>query len=227
MTPEWYCCHRVHLKLTNWWQLIRERISATLPQELFIRKFFFSLFLRKIQRIDDFILFFLSNRHSSKTNLNIKAGGEPQQFQAPTFLTEPMSKTANEGETVTLDCVANGNPKPQIKWLRNGEDIEINESNPKFRIIGTGSLQIVSVAETDAGNYQCRASNSMESADIEISLLVQVPPKFIQSPTDRIAYEKDELEMVCAIRGKPTPIVQWLKNGDVITPNDYMQIVNG
>lgn len=54
-----------------------------------------------------------------------------------------------------------------------------------------------------------------------------MPPKFVQIPTDRIAFEKDELEMVCAIRGKPTPIVQWLKNGDVITPNDYMQIVNG
>lgn len=54
-----------------------------------------------------------------------------------------------------------------------------------------------------------------------------MPPKFVQNPTDRIAYEKDELEMVCAIRGKPTPIVQWLKNGDVITPNEYMQIVNG
>lgn len=168
-----------------------------------------------------------SRRHSSKTNLNIKAGGEPQQFQPPIFLTESTSKTVNEGETVTLDCVANGNPKPQIKWLRNGEDIDISDSNPRFRTIGTGSLQIISIDEADAGNYQCRASNSMDSADIEISLLVQVPPKFVQNPTDRIAYEKDELEMVCAIKGKPTPIVQWLKNGDVITPNDYMQIVNG
>lgn len=183
--------------------------------------------------INRFVIFSLSpfpyaqHRHSSKTNLNIKVGGEPQQFQSPTFLTESTSKTFNEGDTVTLDCVANGNPKPQIKWLRNGEDMEISETNSKFRMIGTGTLQITSIGEADAGNYQCRASNSMDSADIEISLLVQVPPKFVENPTDRIAFEKDELEMVCAIRGKPTPIVQWLKNGDVITPNDYMQIVNG
>lgn len=170
----------------------------------------------------------VSYRHSSKTNINIRAGGEPQTFQSPTFLTESTSKTVNEGETVILDCVANGNPKPQIKWLRNGEDINIgSDSNATFRMIGTGSLQITSITEADAGNYQCRASNTMDSADIEISLMVQVPPKFVQMPMDRIAYEKDELEMVCAIRGKPTPIVQWLKNGDVITPNDYMQIVNG
>lgn len=170
---------------------------------------------------------FFRCRHSSKTNLNIKAGGEPQQFQQPSFLTESISKIVNEGATVTLDCVANGNPRPQIKWLRNGEDIDISDLDSRFRMIGTGSLQITSISESDAGNYQCRASNSMDSADTEISLIVQVPPKFIQSPNDRNAHEKDELEMICSIRGKPTPIVQWLKNGDVITPNDYMQIVNG
>lgn len=149
-----------------------------------------------------------SYRHSSKTNLNIKAGGEPQTFQNPSFLTESTSKTVNEGGTVVLECVANGNPKPQIKWLRNGEDIEIGDSeSSRFRMIGTGSLQIRQIAETDAGNYQCRASNSMDSADIEYLLMVQVPPKFVHMPTDRIAYEKDELEMVCTIRGKPTPIV--------------------
>lgn len=172
--------------------------------------------------------FFVIYRHSSKTNLNIKEGGEPQTFQSPTFLTESTSKTVNEGDTITLECVANGNPKPKLYWLRNGEDIEIGDTDSsRFRMTGTGSLEIRSIAETDAGNYQCRASNSMDSADIEITLMVQVPPKFVNMPIDRVAYEKDELEMVCAIRGKPTPIVQWLKNGDVITPNDYMQIVNG
>lgn len=97
----------------------------------------------------------------------------------------------------------------------------------RFRIIGTGSLQIQSIEDNDSGNYQCRASNSIDSSDIQISVQVQVPPKFIQTPVDKVAYEKEELELSCAIRGKPTPIIHWLKNGDVITPNDYMQIVNG
>lgn len=51
--------------------------------------------------------------------------GEPQSFQAPNFLTESTSQTITEGSTITLDCVSNGNPKPQIKWLRNGEDIDL------------------------------------------------------------------------------------------------------
>lgn len=166
-------------------------------------------------------------RYSSKTNLNIKAGGEPQTFQQPIFSTESSSRKINEGATITLDCVANGNPKPQIKWLRNGEDIDISDLDSRYRIVGTGSLQINSINDVDTGNYQCRASNSIDSADIQISLMVQIPPKFVQKPNDRVAYEKDELEMICSIHGKPTPVVHWLKNGDIITPNDFMKIVNG
>lgn len=97
----------------------------------------------------------------------------------------------------------------------------------RFRIVGTGSLYITSVDESDAGNYQCRASNSVDSLDIQATLNVQVPPKFIESPTDKMALEKEELELVCLIRGKPTPVIHWLKNGDIITPNDYMQVVGG
>lgn len=102
-----------------------------------------------------------------------------------------------------------------------------SDLDSRFRIIGTGSLQISSVDDIDSGNYQCRASNSVDSQDMQASLQVQVPPKFVERPTDKMAMEKEELEFVCGIRGKPTPVIQWLKNGDVITPNDYMQIVGG
>lgn len=94
-------------------------------------------------------------------------------------------------------------------------------------MIGTGSLQITFVQDSDTGDYQCRASNSVDSLDASASVHVQVPPKCIKSPINKIAHEKDELEFSCAIIGKPTPVVQWLKNGDLITPNDYMQIVGG
>lgn len=97
----------------------------------------------------------------------------------------------------------------------------------RFRIVGTGSLQITNPGDSDSGNYQCRASNSIDSSDMQVSVQVQVPPIFITKPVDKVAYEKEELEMACSISGKPTPVVQWLKNGDVITPNEYMQIVGG
>lgn len=165
---------------------------------------------------------------SSKSNLNIKStAGQPQSFEPPSFVIVPQPQTVREGDTVILDCVANGNPKPTIKWLRNGEEIDMNDLDSRFRIIGTGSLQINFIQDLDAGDYQCRASNSEDSLDASATVQVQVPPKFMLSPEDKVAYEKEELELQCSIHGKPTPIIQWLKNGDLITPNEYMQIVGG
>lgn len=102
-----------------------------------------------------------------------------------------------------------------------------SDLDSRFRIIGTGSLHIESAKEADSGEYQCRAINSEDSLDATASLQVQVSPRFRQRPSDKKAQEKDELELVCEIDGKPTPNIHWLKNGDVITPNEYMQIVNG
>lgn len=86
---------------------------------------------------------------------------------------------------------------------------------------------MTSVQDNDTGDYQCRASNSVDSLDASATIQVQVPPKFTKFPGNKVAHEKDEIEFNCAIIGKPTPIVHWLKNGDLITPNDYMQIVGG
>lgn len=102
-----------------------------------------------------------------------------------------------------------------------------SDLDSRFRIIGTGSLQISSVEDGDSGDYQCRASNSVDSLDASATLNVHIPPKFVKAPADKVANEKDELELPCAIHGKPYPVIQWLKNGDLITPNDYMQITNG
>lgn len=42
-----------------------------------------------------------------------------------------------------------------------------------------------------------------------------------------MAYEKEDVELSCQVYGKPDPKVQWLKNGEVITVNDYLQYSNG
>jgi Immunoglobulin I-set domain len=51
-----------------------------------------------------------------------------------------------------------------------------------------------------------------------------VPPKFTKRPVDSFAEEKEDLELSCEVEGHPEPKVTWLKNGEEIKPNDYIQV---
>ncbi|KAB0405616.1 hypothetical protein E2I00_016186 [Balaenoptera physalus] len=55
----------------------------------------------------------------------------------------------------------------------------------------------------------------------------RVPPWFLNHPSNLYAYESMDIEFECAVSGKPVPTVNWMKNGDVVIPSDYFQIVGG
>lgn len=49
----------------------------------------------------------------------------------------------------------------------------------------------------------------------------------MKKPRDRVAFEKEDLELECEIYGKPEPEIIWVKNGDQIPLSEYLQVVNG
>lgn len=148
--------------------------------------------------------------------------------EAPTFLGTPRSVVvALEHTPVTLECAANGNPRPEVTWLKDGTTIDLESSDSRFRRMGSGSLLIGDVTEEDDGVYQCRAENTEDSADVTATLHVQVPPRYIQRPESVVANEKEDAELECHIYGKPQPTIQWTKNGELIIESEYFQIVNG
>ncbi|XP_022254822.1 neogenin-like, partial [Limulus polyphemus] len=152
---------------------------------------------------------------------------ESYKRKSPEFITTPKSIIVTEGTNVTLDCAANGNPHPQITWLKDGSTIELKQVESHFKMLGIGSLLIENIQIEDEGTYTCRAENLVDSEDVTATVEIQVPPKFIKRPQNRYAYEKEDIEFECEIYGQPEPTVQWIKNGEVIIESEYFQIVNG
>ncbi|XP_050527006.1 neogenin isoform X2 [Daktulosphaira vitifoliae] len=150
-----------------------------------------------------------------------------KRSKAPEFVAKPHSTIALEGSVITLDCAAVGNPRPQISWLKDGTTIDVSYLDSRFRIIGTGGLQIAQVNKKDDGNYVCRAENHEDSTDVSATLEVQSKPIFIRKPKDTMVLEKEDVTLECDVEGKPTPRIIWLKNGDRIKQDEYLQFVKG
>ncbi|XP_047363534.1 neogenin isoform X5 [Vespa velutina] len=166
-------------------------------------------------------------RLSNKAQLGLLTSDIDQGSSPPIFIAQPSQQVAVEGSTVTLECAANGYPKPTIFWLKDGVSIDLGSFDSRYRKIAASSLMITDLKEADHGSYQCRAENEVETLDSVAEIIVQVPPKFIKKPEDKIASESQDLEFECEIYGKPEPKVTWLKNGERITVNEYWQIING
>ena len=73
---------------------------------------------------------------------------------APNVTSRQCPTVVNEGNDVTLYCVATGNPVPSITWIRlsTGEVTIVSNSN---------SLVFAAINRNESGLYQCIANNSI------------------------------------------------------------------
>ena len=69
-----------------------------------------------------------------------------------------------EGFPVTITCEASGKPLPDVAWIRNGQ----LESLGKKAAI----LEFNNINRMDAGQYTCRANNSVEVTSVDTTIVV-------------------------------------------------------
>lgn len=46
----------------------------------------------------------------------------------PEFVQHPQDLVAFQGESVRLECIANGTPKAVISWVKNGRPLDVNQT---------------------------------------------------------------------------------------------------
>ena len=75
-------------------------------------------------------------------------------------------------KSVTLTCIVEGTPEPQLTWLKDETTIVLSE-NPHIRILSDGqALQINNARLENTGLYMCHAENeagiAAKSYDVEV-----------------------------------------------------------
>ncbi|XP_067110920.1 neuronal cell adhesion molecule a isoform X2 [Osmerus mordax] len=151
----------------------------------------------------------------------------PTGERRPTFMTPtgPSStKMVLRGETLELECIAEGLPTPEMSWGKDNGDLPSDRmSLHNFQ----KTLHIVEVTEADAGDYRCSAQNSLGNAHHIIKVVVKASPFWISTPTDLILAPKETGILTCRAGGDPKPQLSWSVNGVPIanSPKDQSRKV--
>ncbi|EDO40996.1 predicted protein, partial [Nematostella vectensis] len=86
----------------------------------------------------------------------------------PVFIKRLRDHNAYTGSVVTFNCTADGNPKPNVYWSKNGYKI----GSTDFTKVGDGFLKVEDLLPSDMGMYQCFATNSLGSIQASAELSV-------------------------------------------------------
>ncbi|XP_075295707.1 hemicentin-2 [Opisthocomus hoazin] len=128
----------------------------------------------------------------------------------------PSEHSVLEGRRVRLECRAEGQPTPQISWLKDGHPLRLQPPSRAQMSPDGSSLLLEGLQAADAGAYTCLARNSV-GEDARLHMLSVLVPPAIERGTDTSevvhGVPSAAVTLECRARGSPPLHVSWLKDG--------------
>ncbi|KAM9297026.1 LOW QUALITY PROTEIN: basement membrane-specific heparan sulfate proteoglycan core protein [Gastrophryne carolinensis] len=140
----------------------------------------------------------------------------------PTIRVESPSHSLSEGQTVILNCVAEGQAHQEVTWYRQGQPL-----SPNHQVVGS-RLRIVDASPRDSGEYICqtRGGSGVQAASIMVSIEGSRHQSGLSSeiriePSSQTVEEGHNLELTCLIDGYSGQPVTWLRPGGRPLPSNH------
>ncbi|KAM5224790.1 roundabout homolog 3 isoform 2-T2 [Hipposideros larvatus] len=174
-------------------------------------------------------LLFGFNSSVAALNQSLLPPGEPSfngsrvgpEDAMPRIVEQPPDLLVSRGESATLPCRAEGRPRPNIEWYKNGARVATAREDPRAHrlLLPSGALFFPRIvhgrrARPDEGVYTCVARNYLgtaasRNASLEVAVLRD---DFRQSPGNLVVAVGEPAVMECVPpRGHPEPSVSWKK----------------
>ncbi|XP_077612743.1 roundabout homolog 3 [Crocuta crocuta] len=161
---------------------------------------------------------------------------EPEDAM-PRIVEQPPDLLVSRGEPATLPCRAEGRPRPNIEWYKNGARVATAREDPRAHrlLLPSGALFFPRIvhgrrARPDEGVYTCVARNYLgaaasRNASLEVAVLRD---DFRQPPGNVVVAVGEPAVMECVPpRGHPEPSVSWKKDSAIIKEEEGRITIRG
>ncbi|XP_070366844.1 basement membrane-specific heparan sulfate proteoglycan core protein isoform X8 [Equus asinus] len=125
-------------------------------------------------------------------------------------------QTVVVGHAVEFECLALGDPKPQVTWSKVGGRLRPGV------VQSGGIVRIAHVELADAGQYRCTATNAAGTTQSHVLLLVQALPQ-ISTPPEVHVPAGSTAVFPCMASGYPTPDITWSKLDGNLPPDSRLE----
>ncbi|XP_011348156.1 leucine-rich repeats and immunoglobulin-like domains protein 3 isoform X2 [Ooceraea biroi] len=99
-------------------------------------------------------------------------------LETPSFVKPMENKEIMVGDSIVLECMASGSPRPKLSWRKDGCALQATERH--FFTAEDQLLIIVNTIASDAGKYECQMNNSLGSVVGASYLTVKPAPTSIE-----------------------------------------------
>ena len=152
--------------------------------------------------------------------------------EPPTFPTPMKDVTTTLGSTETLEAVVAGTPRPEVVWLRNGEEVKkskrvLFEEEPCLEGGFRYKVSFRDIVMKDFGTMELKATNMVgEESTSAIFQIVQIEPTVqVEFPKMQERKEGAELVLTAKIDGSPPPTAIWLLEGEEVKADGERVII--
>ncbi|XP_032444415.1 contactin-1a isoform X4 [Xiphophorus hellerii] len=186
------------------------RKGKILPHNHEVRMAGAQLFIPNVQFNDSGVYICEAANHKGKDSHHANVSVEAH----PEWVEHIVNTEKDLFSEYTMSCIAKGVPKPQIRWLKNGEPLDGTE------------LRFSRLTSDDAGMYQCRAENrhGVIYANAELRVFFGAP-KFPHNHVRRVLAPKNGRVVIeCKAKAAPKPTITWSKDTELLSNSSRMFI---
>ena len=132
----------------------------------------------------------------------------------------PQGQVVSRGDSIALNCSAQGGPNNSYTWKKDGTPINGNES----------TLTLINVNATSGGSYTCTVSSA--AGNDSASTTLYVAPYIVTALEEQtITTNGSNVDINCDAAGFPSPTVNWVDrtNMEVSSTSqlEFSQVVFG